>query len=451
MPIPEKFRDRFIYHFTEADNIESILRDGLRCKSLLDETATPYLSIAEESIQKRRSEKYVADTGNIVHDYVPLYFGSTSPMLLSKIKQKNVDQPMVVYFEFPIDLIGESGVYFTNISANSLQEPSYYNDPRDLEKLNWDLIDSTKWSTPEGQKPYRMAEVLYPNILSLERAKVVVWNKGMKSFIQNLIKELKIEFELDIIYEVYERKHYFMKFLDPKRKNLSLVAGPKTIQADLEIYLLKAEADNKRDYEFDNIRDVITEIDDESCNIESINKLKGLQPAYGYNKNADVFDHSRMVVENLKKDPDFLSQDEGTQALLEFVAWVHDVGKSEIHVDKESGRHIEDADHNLYGLPIVWNIIYSVKSISVEDKKLILKLVCYSDIIGEIIGKNRHPAPLFENFSESEFQLLKIISKSDILATNESWYSELDFTLLESKFMDYKQKMEQEGDKASQW
>ncbi|WP_363627100.1 DarT ssDNA thymidine ADP-ribosyltransferase family protein [Mesorhizobium sp.] len=56
--------------------------------------------MAAPGIQQRRAEMAVTcGPGGCVHDYVPLYFGSRSLMLLSVINAKNVDQMDILYFE----------------------------------------------------------------------------------------------------------------------------------------------------------------------------------------------------------------------------------------------------------------------------------------------------------------------------------------------------------------
>lgn len=47
--------------------------------------------------------------------------------------------------------------------------PNFYDNPNDLDKLNWSLIDSTKWGEQsEGELHTRMAEVLVYGQVPLE-------------------------------------------------------------------------------------------------------------------------------------------------------------------------------------------------------------------------------------------------------------------------------------------
>lgn len=46
-----------------------------------------------------------AGPGGVVHDYVPFYFTSKNPMLLSLLYSKNIDQQFIVFMAISIDKI----------------------------------------------------------------------------------------------------------------------------------------------------------------------------------------------------------------------------------------------------------------------------------------------------------------------------------------------------------
>src|SRR6266487_573160 len=150
MPIPTKHANRFIYHFTHIDNLPDILQHGFLCNAHPDFPKSRCRSIAEQGIQERRAEMEVpCGPCGMVHDYVPLYFGSLSPMLLAVVNKKNVDQMDILYFEFPIALLERNDVLFTDAAANTVVPPHFYFDPGDLDRLNWAEIDSLKWSSAD--------------------------------------------------------------------------------------------------------------------------------------------------------------------------------------------------------------------------------------------------------------------------------------------------------------
>lgn len=99
MPIPANHAHRYIYHFTHIDNLRDLLKTGFLAKNHPNFPTVGGRSIAAESIQARRATMPVTcGPGGVVHDYVPLYFGSVSPMLLSVVRAKNVDQMDILYF-----------------------------------------------------------------------------------------------------------------------------------------------------------------------------------------------------------------------------------------------------------------------------------------------------------------------------------------------------------------
>ncbi len=141
MPILPSHAHRYIYHFTHIDNLASLLKTGFLSNNHPQFPKDRCRSIALPGIQERRARMQVpCGPGGVVHDYVPLYFGSLSPMLLRVIRLKNVDQLDVIYFEFPISVVCREDVVFTDASANTAVPPNFYSDPTDLVRLNW-----TEW------------------------------------------------------------------------------------------------------------------------------------------------------------------------------------------------------------------------------------------------------------------------------------------------------------------
>ena len=154
MSIPQNLKGRYAYHFTLIDNLESIIESGLLCTNLKNKQGISHENIAEHGIQGRRSTMPVpCSGGNCVHDYVPFYFSKKTPMQLSVINKKNVDQPLLIYFAIPIEIIEQKeGVVFSNASANTNAPPNFYNASSVdmLSSLNWDAIDDKKWGCPEN-------------------------------------------------------------------------------------------------------------------------------------------------------------------------------------------------------------------------------------------------------------------------------------------------------------
>jgi hypothetical protein len=76
MPIPAKYSNRFIYHFTHIENLPRLLETGLLANGHQDFPQNVQ-SVAEAGIQARRSQMGVTcGPQGVVHDYVPFYFGA---------------------------------------------------------------------------------------------------------------------------------------------------------------------------------------------------------------------------------------------------------------------------------------------------------------------------------------------------------------------------------------
>ena len=84
---PAKGRSRgaktYVYHITSAANLRSIIDAGeIRPCSIMATMGTVYTNIAHIRIQGDRARTRVPyGPGGTLHDYVPLYFATRSPML----------------------------------------------------------------------------------------------------------------------------------------------------------------------------------------------------------------------------------------------------------------------------------------------------------------------------------------------------------------------------------
>lgn len=179
MAIPHKHKGRYIFHFTDIRNLDSIIKNGLLCTNLKNEKEIKHKNIANQRIQERRARMDVpVGPGGKVHDYVPFYFSSINPMLLSKLIQKNVDQPGIIYFCVSIDRLEKEDAVFTDASANTVEAPEFFDDTSDLDELDWKIIDSKSWKQDsEEDKHKKMAEALIASRVDIsEISHIVVYN-----------------------------------------------------------------------------------------------------------------------------------------------------------------------------------------------------------------------------------------------------------------------------------
>ncbi|MDQ7060886.1 MAG: DUF4433 domain-containing protein [Sulfurimonas sp.] len=141
-------------HMTHINNLDSIFKYGLQAHN------NPYKKrdISNTDVNSRR-ERRENIYGRKVHDYVPFYFNPRNAMMY-----KNKDEDVVI-LAFNKKILLKNNVLFTNKNA-STDSVHFYNDINDLEKINWDLVQSQSWNGKENAyqiKQTMMAEVLVYN------------------------------------------------------------------------------------------------------------------------------------------------------------------------------------------------------------------------------------------------------------------------------------------------
>ncbi|MCZ2154473.1 MAG: DarT ssDNA thymidine ADP-ribosyltransferase family protein [Bryobacterales bacterium] len=428
MPIPLAHRYRSIFHFTHIDNLPDILQTGFLCNNHDDFPQNGCRSIAEQGIQERRAQMEVScGPGGLVHDYVPLYFGSLSPMLLAVVNRKNVDQMDILYFEFPIALVNRDDVVFTDASANTVLPPNFYADPSDLDQLNWGEIDSLKWkSANDTLRHQRMAEVLVHSHLPMTDAvRVVVWNEGTKQRVQKIVAKAGVPFP-QIEFESPTRRHWFNKFMENSKA--SIVMGPREIAMHYK-EACKEVADKSGQNEgapFGTPSELLDALREDFGCLPHTAELIGLKSENGVHKQTvDV--HTLEVVEKLKALPEFAELPTDCQRRVELAAFLHDIGKGpRSRWDSNGGLQKVDPDHPVRAMPMMVDILTNhVGKVKQTNAELILKLVCYHDLVGEVLGKGRDEQQIVDVAdSKLELDMLFALGRADATSLVEWWWDE---------------------------
>jgi hypothetical protein len=430
MPIPVQYAHRYLYHFTHIDNLPGILKSGFLCKNHAGFPATGCRSVAAEGIQARRSEMEVpCGPFGVVHDYVPLYFGTVSPMLLAVVQKKNVDQMDILYFEFPISLIERDDVVFTDASANTNMPPEFFSDPNDLSKLNWAEIDSRKWSSAdEALRHQRMAEALVHRKLKVtDAARVVVWNDDTKARVQRIVDAAGAKFP-PIDFQSPQRPHWFLAFFSTDRARASLVKGPREIALEFRRACdeIVASLDGCRDGGFESPKALLKALRADFRALPHTSELVGLKSANGIHKQT-VDMHTVEVVRRLRNLPEFAALPTDAQDRTELAAFLHDIGKGPASRWKSnSGLQKVDPDHPVGAMPMMVEIFTKhVKKVSAVNARFIVKLVCYHDLVGEVLGKGRDERQIV-NVADSKLDLdaLFAIGKADATSLVEWWWDD---------------------------
>lgn len=428
MNIPDAYKGRCFYHFTHIDNIESIVKNGLLSTNEKNAKDIKHVNLANENIQTRRSQMEVTCCPfGTIHDYVPFYFTARNPMLLGVLNRKNIDQPLVVYIVISVEKLLDSNAIFTDASANTTAPPNFFYDTTDLDKLNWDMIDSQRWSeVNEHDLHSRMAEVLIYREVPIDWIKCyIVYNKICKEEIEKIYKDNGLEIPT-IEYQPFKNKYfYFTKFNIPGRGNETLITGP----IFLENYYkdsIKIIEDKRKDldYEsctFQNIDDALQQINENFCVIK---ELEGIFELETDNKvhTKNVSDHTLQVVDNLNTNEYFNDLSDEDKQIVKLSAYLHDIGKGPKSKWKDKIQ-LAYPDHPSDAIPMLRRILSEdFKTLSEYEIKSICLLVIYHDIIGDILEKGRSEEELLRlDINCNELKMLIALSLADISAINPFW------------------------------
>lgn len=177
-----------IYHMTHARNLASIIAEGgLYSHTAMQAKGIGHIDITHQHIQSRRLNKSVPiPPYGVLHDYVPFYFAPRSPMLYA-IYKGNVasyqeGQEQVIYLVTTVRAVLDSNIGFVFTDGHAVvQVSAFYNQPGDLNKLDWKVMLGTDWydtyQDPD-RKRRRGAEFLVRNFLPYSLVEyMVVYDK----------------------------------------------------------------------------------------------------------------------------------------------------------------------------------------------------------------------------------------------------------------------------------
>jgi hypothetical protein len=422
MTIPVNLKGRYAYHFTLLANLESIIDKGILCTNQKNRLDISHENIAVEGIQGRRRNMPVPCSGEKnVHDYVPFYFSKKTSMQLGVINKKNIDQPHIIYFAVPIDVIESvDGVVFSDASANTDIPPNFYNSTNAalLESLNWEAIDSKKWGCPSEEfRHQKMAELLIPNVVDFCNVTyLVVWNKWIKEKVENIFKSKN----KPIPKIIFDAEHYYSNFYDGGKK--SIVTGPKFLKLYVDETISEICKNFKSQTKFESINSAIGSISNDFSTINELRDIDGLKANYGPHSD-DVGTHSRKVAAAVKKIPEYNDLFQVNKDIVLLSAYLHDIGKGPKSRWGDKGMDRADNDHAVKSLPMLKRIL--TEDIGNLDHELVRKiviLVTYDDLIGDIVANGRNEQQLFDIIeSEEELNMIVSLGKADMSSINSMW------------------------------
>ncbi|OAV72262.1 UTP:GlnB (protein PII) uridylyltransferase [Bacteroidales bacterium Barb4] len=435
MPIPNNHKGKYFFHFTHLENLDSIIKHGLLSTNKKNQSGITHIDIATKGIQERRSTMDVScGPKGKVHDYVPFYFTSINPMLLSVVNSKNKDQQFFIFLAVSIDHIDNADTVFTDASANTDPPPNFYDSPNDLDKLDWNIIDKRAWKYSYEERHKKMAEVLIHEKVPIEKIEyIIVWNDSIKKAVLTVFKQNNTK-PPEISIATFKNKFYFYftKFF-LGRKNKSLITGPCFLK--LHCFNIIKEIQEKREkeqsgnYLFSNIDDALQKINSNFCILKELNDIYKLQTSNEAHKDC-VSDHTLKVVEELKSGTDYPNFEDKDKKILELSAYLHDIGKGP-KTKWEGGIQKAYPDHPADAIPMLERILVEdFETISDYEIRKICLLVTYHDLVADIIEKKRDIQQIVDVAdNEKELDMLIALNIADVSAINSTWKSKVETEL----------------------
>ena len=136
-PLYQEIKEQFglgpAAHITHVENLRGIIQNGLKSHKQMQSGQVQYFDISDASVQLGREQKVIPGTGLGLHDYVPLYFGWKSPMLMSH-QDKNED---IIYLRFSLEILTTPGTVISDGNARSTNTKFFqFTDIDVLKNLN---------------------------------------------------------------------------------------------------------------------------------------------------------------------------------------------------------------------------------------------------------------------------------------------------------------------------
>ncbi len=220
----------------------------------------------------------------------------------------------------------------------------------------------------------------------------------------------------------------------------TLVIGPRLIQKKCmeTIESITKNINNSQFPKFDDLSDLRKSLCEGLDCLPETSKLVGFKTENPIHSD-DVGTHTYKVVSEIINTSEYEIMDDNDQLLVEIAAYFHDIGKSsQTQLGLNPAVQKVAPNHSLKALPMVQRILTEdVGFITARDVRIICKLVCYHDLIGDIVGKGRKIDELERIVrDEIELNMLIAIAKADMKSIAPSWV-----TKNESKIEDIRERI----------
>lgn len=187
-----------LYRIDVVNNLNSILKKWLLSRNKAEEFW--FINNSFDHIQKRREENFKE-----IHDYVPIFFSKYSPMIVSSMENSIYLQWKIIFI-INSNVLKEENVLFSDISFAikwASKEKNLFSNLKDLNKINYSLINKKGYINNDIFNKYKWVEVLVKNKLDISYIKEIIYfDENKKEEIESILKENG--FNIPITYNNYE-------------------------------------------------------------------------------------------------------------------------------------------------------------------------------------------------------------------------------------------------------
>ena len=155
-----------LYHFTDRDNLESIIKNGglyswMDCERKGIKIAKPGGGSTSRQL----------DSGRNLEDYVRVSFTTQHPMMYVAMKDGRISNPVIL--EIDPEVIYWRDSYYSNMNATIHRiRPNIGGSLSDFKQIHFQSVKANKhFDLPDEEQPYFQAEVLVKNFIPLEYIK----------------------------------------------------------------------------------------------------------------------------------------------------------------------------------------------------------------------------------------------------------------------------------------
>lgn len=218
----ERFGIQYLHHMTSIENIPSILKFGIFANSIIRAARLTYTDVSNQDVQMNRNLA-IPGTAKRVHDYVPFYFATHTPMQYvithsTATRPLTISQRDLVFIDIAADqLLSKPGVLFTDGNAASTATHIYL-DLDNLWDLDWNCLDGLGNYDSIGDLVYnsewqrkRASEVLVPYMVESKLfSRLVVYDSQAVAnlYIKTIAEGVQINVPVEYSSEITQLYYY---------------------------------------------------------------------------------------------------------------------------------------------------------------------------------------------------------------------------------------------------